>query len=105
MKLINNKMHFSFNTYYELSMKGDLTAQYNLTISYYTGILVQRNFKQARYWLEKLYKNNKNEAIYYLFKIYEDGQGCKKDINHAIYYTKSLKSACRKMLPSYVLFP
>lgn len=66
------------------AQKGEPAAQALLGRAYYLGVGVQKNYQQARYWLDQAVSRNNADAMYFLGLMYEHGSGVPQNLDRAV---------------------
>ena len=85
----NHPIHSKrFNIAYQLALKGNIHAQFNVAMMYGTGKHVTKNIQQAFNWLHKSAFNGHIQAKYLIGLSFKQGIGVKVDRGLAKYWFK-----------------
>jgi TPR repeat protein len=90
LALDNRNYDTAFNSFNELAVQGDATAQYQLGLLYYQGLGVEQNYGEASHWYRQAGEQGNADAQYSLGNMFLMGEGVSQDDSLAIsWYEKA----------------
>jgi len=75
--------HIAVKLWQPLAEKGQVDAQYNLGVMYYSGDGVKQDYVEAAKWLRMAAEQGDKQAQYYLGSMYLNGEGVKQSESEA----------------------
>ena len=91
--LDKGKSGTSYESFFDLAKSGDIDAQTMLGEMYLEGIIVEKDYEKAFFWLAKAANKDNVKAQYLLGTMYENGLHVAKNLDRAVsWYKKAAKS-------------
>ncbi len=83
----------SYESFFDLAKSGDIDAQTMLGEMYLEGIIVEKDYEKAFFWLAKAANRDSVKAQYLLGTMYENGFHVAKNLDRAVsWYKKAANS-------------
>ncbi len=90
--LEKGKTDMTYESFFDLAKSGDIDAQTMLGEMYLEGIIVQKDYEKAFFWLAKAANSDNIKAQYLLGTMYENGLHVAKNIDRAVSWYKKAAS-------------